>query len=640
VLALFILGCIENGAPTDLPPSPPTNLSPVKWVMITPASATLAPGSSVPLNLSLEDDAGRELSGVAVTWRSTDSTVATVSDSGVVSTKRTGSANIVATSGTQSAYAVINVSTAPPPTLFVSVSPGHDSLVVRGTLQLFATVRDEHGALVPEVPLAWSTSNGKVVTVSASGVVTGVGAGTANVTVKAGTNTATAQISVSDAPPPPPTSPPPPPPSTPPPASTASLFSSYRTTSPHWPHIRTMMTDFYYGWTSSERSWAVQHYDWAMSGDGTAWKSGNPGVTHLTYTLEWTTLVPGQQAEDLEGVYYTDMKAWYAQHPQYHLENAFMHVRGAAAHDSASRLVISIWNSKRWVIDPADDGARAYTVDRYRRLAAGEDGVFIDEAASGDILGRIANAAELPTAADYEPWHTSLIAAIKQALGAKIVMLNLGEYSTDFDRADALAARSVHLEKVNNPLFSELNRRWQWMEDLMANGVTVNLVNVYSTKDANRIATSFPKGNYGSSAQRMKMMELASYYMVVGRNPDNLVLTLENTWDAPYSTLWLKAQEADIGHPTASRTILGRGTDPVGQSYTIYSRDFDRALVVVRTQQGWGTQSYLDATAVTVPLPPGEQWRPLHADGTVGDPVTSVHLRNAEAMILIKGSRL
>jgi hypothetical protein len=68
----------------------------------------------------------------------------------------------------------------------------------------------------------------------------------------------------------------------------------------------------------------------------------------------------------------------------------------------------------------------------------------------------------------------------------------------------------------------------------------------------------------------------------------------------------------------------------------VYARDFDRALVIVRQQTGWGTQRYDDASAVSVPLPTGVTWLPLHADGTLGAPVTSIKLRNAEAAILIK----
>ncbi|HWG53491.1 MAG TPA: hypothetical protein VN677_09340, partial [Gemmatimonadaceae bacterium] len=43
-----------------------------------------------------------------------------------------------------------------------------------------------------------------------------------------------------------------------------SLFSGYSAVSPHWPHIRTMMTDFFGKWAPNERSWAAGHYDYVM----------------------------------------------------------------------------------------------------------------------------------------------------------------------------------------------------------------------------------------------------------------------------------------------------------------------------------------------------------------------------------------
>jgi hypothetical protein len=59
-----------------------------------------------------------------------------------------------------------------------------------------------------------------------------------------------------------------------------------------------------------------------------------------------------------------------------------------------------------------------------------------------------------------------------------------------------------------------------------------------------------------------------------------------------------------------------------------------------RVNQAWGTHSYLDASAITIPLPTSDIWLPLRADGTLGAPVTSVSLRNVEAMVLIKKSRI
>jgi hypothetical protein len=178
------------------------------------------------------------------------------------------------------------------------------------------------------------------------------------------------------------------------------------------------------------------------------------------------------------------------------------------------------------------------------------------------------------------------------------------------------------------------------VESLTNQGVLVDFVNLYDSPYVNTIPNTYPRGNQATPAQRMKMWELASYYMAVSSTPDQLALQLENTWDVPYSTVWIRAQEANIGHPISARVLASRGTDPLGQTYAVYTRDMDRALVVVRVNQGWGTHSYLDGSAVTIPLPGTDVWLPLMADGTLGAPVTSVRLRNVEAMILVKKSRI
>ena len=85
-----------------------------------------------------------------------------------------------------------------------------------------------------------------------------------------------------------------------------------------------------------------------------------------------------------------------------------------------------IWDSYRWMINPSDPGARAYTIDRYRRLVQGTNGVFIDEASSGDILPRVRDAVEY-SEARYQADYTSLLAAIKQVYGNKTIMLNTAE---------------------------------------------------------------------------------------------------------------------------------------------------------------------------------------------------------------------
>ena len=416
----------------------------------------------------------------------------------------------------------------------------------------------------------------------------------------------------------------------------AALFNDYSPTSPHWSHITTMMTDFYYSWTPSERAWSGAHYDFAMSGSGSAWRAVNPRVNHYPYVLSWTMITT---ANGVATAYYADMKSWFASHPHYALEKAFAHRKGSVG-DSASRVFFSRWGSHRWAINPADPGAIAYSVNRMQRVAASENGVFIDESSSGDIGSSLPATREFASSAAYYTALTRLVSTIHLGLGGKRVILNLAEYTTQADFAAAAAAGAVHLEGFNNFKFSGMIPRWQWVERLMAANIFVDFVSAYGSQDLSSMTTSYPRGNSGTNVQRAKMWELASYYLAVPASPHLFALQLENKWSSPYSTLWIKAQEANIGHPLGARVQLSKGTDPQGNSYVVYNRSFDRALVVLRLQQGWSSETYGDATAITVTLPAGETWIPLNADGTVGAAVTTLRLRNSEAAILLKASRM
>jgi hypothetical protein len=631
--ALFACSAMEDPAAST---STPRSLA--KWVLVSPAAPTIAPGQTLALDVEMQDASGRDISGQPEAWSTSDSSVATVDNTGIVTAHTLGSAKIYVSSGTQSAYADVSVSNAPPVPHWVTVTPGTVQVSVRSTVALFASVTDAGGHVVANVPVTWTSSNPALATVDTSGDITGVAPGSVNIIAHVGSNQATTQVHVVSASTVTAPAPPPPAPVTPPP-SAGTLFGSYSATSPHWPHIRTMMTDFYYGWNSAERTWAGQHYDYAMSGSASAWTTVNPTVGHLPYTLVWTVIIPNSRsAASLGTVYYSDMVAWYHAHTSYNIEDAFLH-RSGAARDSAGRKVVAIWDSQRWMINPGDAGARAYQVDRFQRITATEGGAFVDEASS-DMTGHTAGTIEYPLAASFEAPMTATFAAIKHGMGNKTLMLNTAEYTKPFDRANVLAAGAVHMERMNNAFFSGTAQTWQWIESLTSQGVLVDFVTIYSSQYVNTIPNTYPHGNSATGAQRMKLWELASYYMVVPSTPQNLVLQLENAWSSPYSSLWIRAQEANIGHPVSARVLASRGTDPLGNAYALYSRDMEKALVIMRVNQGWGSHSYTDGTAVTVPLPTTDQWVPLNADGTLGSPVTSVTLRNVEAAILLKKSRL
>jgi hypothetical protein len=87
----------------------------------------------------------------------------------------------------------------PPKTVkSVSVAPSSSTIAAGGTVQLVATASPPGSA----TSFTWASSNTAVATVSASGLVTGVAAGSASVTATAGGKTGTSTIIVQSAPPP------------------------------------------------------------------------------------------------------------------------------------------------------------------------------------------------------------------------------------------------------------------------------------------------------------------------------------------------------------------------------------------------------------------------------------------------------
>src|SRR5258706_63531 len=149
--------------------------APVASVSLTPAAASVLTGQTVQLTATPKDANGNPLGGRVVTWSSDNTTIATVSASGLVTANAVGSATITATSEGQSGASAITVSTVPVASL--AVSPATASLSVGQTALLTATPKDANGNPLTGRPLTWSASNTPIATVSGNGLVTGVGPG-------------------------------------------------------------------------------------------------------------------------------------------------------------------------------------------------------------------------------------------------------------------------------------------------------------------------------------------------------------------------------------------------------------------------------------------------------------------------------
>lgn len=152
---------------------------PVVAVTVSLASSTVAVGATTQATATTTDKDGLVLTGRAVTWSSDNSLVATVSGAGVVTGIKTGSANITATSEGHSGSATVTVVSAA--TAGVTVSLASPTIAVRSLTQATGTAEDANGVILPGKPMAWSSDNTSVATVTAQGVVTGVSVGTATI---------------------------------------------------------------------------------------------------------------------------------------------------------------------------------------------------------------------------------------------------------------------------------------------------------------------------------------------------------------------------------------------------------------------------------------------------------------------------
>jgi hypothetical protein len=433
--------------------------------------------------------------------------------------------------------------------------------------------------------------------------------------------------------------------------------------SPHVTFNRRTFTDFCYCFDDgaagdAARAWAARHFDLIMSGNPDKWKALNGSIMDLRYALLITTLNEStKDAPSLTGKYLDDMRTWYASHSEFTMEDAFLHAKtidstGAMVpRDSAHRLVPVIWRSARFVLNPADSGARRYTIDRMMRILRGQpasDGLFLDEM-DRHALGWPRQSQEF-LGQDSTVWQgatTSLVRELRDSVRALrgergMVQTNAAEYSTgQYDRAVGVAAGAMHLELMNKA-YGEVEGTWGFVEGLLRDGVYVDFVGAEMWPDLMRSSQwiAYPPGAYYTSpAARGKVVQLASYYMVIPSDTAKmrmLGLQAENvrTPLKPDSTKF-DIYSYDVGHPTTARERVLDSTDSHGQHARVYRRDFTHAVVLMRPVASYRDTSKVDDTGITIGVPRGTTWGYVTQNGNVAGPIDRVVLRNSDAIILV-----
>jgi uncharacterized repeat protein (TIGR01451 family) len=336
---------------------------------------------------------------------------------------------------------------------------------------------------------------------------------------------------------------------------------------------------------------------------------------------------------------------------------------GTAAARADARVQCNPWDHAAYVYNSADPGLRAFMRARSLRYmqqgTPGEgyapDGLMVDtinprtdavdlleEPISGGRVVEFGNRG-IHDAAAISWWNQNVSGLIAEAnegmghnhaVGDRIMLPNIAEYTfTTAAPSYYTAADGAFTELWINETLPREPQAW----DMAANIAAMGKYLVYAQATYRAPSNITSPGNYPSVMDRHQMYHVASYWMAKQGNSTYLHQKPPSSSDplfwTPLSRWWIKAREYDIGIPTGSYQVWQQGTDTAGQQYTIYRRDYTRAVILSRPRVGW---TYSDYTTRSQTYNLGGEFRLLRPDGTLGSAITSIGLAMGEAVVLIR----
>ena len=175
----------------------------VSSITLTPSAMTVVVGGMFQLLAAALTSDGMEIPDVTFSWMSDDNGVASVEDAGMVTAIAAGTAMITASSdGVTSMPATVIVEELPPEVASITVDVPTAMLIIGESFQLMAVARTSEGMMIVGVMFEWSSDDVEVATVDATGLVSAVGTGTANITATVdGVSSEPVLVMVSEPPP-------------------------------------------------------------------------------------------------------------------------------------------------------------------------------------------------------------------------------------------------------------------------------------------------------------------------------------------------------------------------------------------------------------------------------------------------------
>jgi Bacterial Ig-like domain (group 2)/Electron transfer DM13 len=176
-LIVLITGCEKKTEDTPLPVIP-------ERLEISPVSSSIKVGETAQFVLKFFNNTGQPAALPAgISWSSANSSIATVSQSGIATGTGTGQTEIKASYNTISATVLLTVVTNNTQLASVMIMPADiQEVKLNETAILTAVGKNNTGDIIQGLSFSWQSNNSALVEVNGSGTVTGKAYGTSTVT--------------------------------------------------------------------------------------------------------------------------------------------------------------------------------------------------------------------------------------------------------------------------------------------------------------------------------------------------------------------------------------------------------------------------------------------------------------------------
>ncbi len=177
----------------------------ISSVVVTPSSPSIEEGETQQFSAAARTSYGTTIQNVSFSWESTNTSVATVSTTGLATALEAGSTTIRAMAGGETGSATLMVTEPPPPPPMadsVAVSPMMTSIEEGETQQFSATAYDSDNMVISSKTFTWTSSMTSVATINSSGLATGVDAGSTTIRATVDGVSGSATLTVTEPPPP------------------------------------------------------------------------------------------------------------------------------------------------------------------------------------------------------------------------------------------------------------------------------------------------------------------------------------------------------------------------------------------------------------------------------------------------------